>query len=779
MQHSHDQNLIETSSLQAKLRALEQGSDKTSTNKLSEENKILQESLNLKVSETMRLNDKLKQSEKELSKSVSTIQASEAAKKSVESKISVYEDKIRKLEAAQKEVDSMTNKKIEEVNHELRKTEAKNTSLSSDLQKASGALNVTQEEVKTLKAKLQELEAHLTRADSGKETETRLHEVEQKRSDLEGNVKNLEKQLTVLSHKLVESETETNRLLQENRTLTDENKTISERLQTTPASNGDIHENGPSVSLADHENIVSGKEKEVKELAAGLETQKKTLLNIQGQLDAKVAEVANIREELNQQRQKNNDLRSKNWKAMEALELSEKSATEKVDKALKSARELSSTKVTEVEAYDKTIFQRLFPDVQVSDKLAHKEWVTMFEKQALKKTSDKADSAAKSSSLAEENKKLKKDIDDLKNNLNVLTAKGNKLIELEEQNKRIHKQLNDYEKQFVELNSQNEKLKQVEAENYQLKSSVTSKGGDNERYTQLETDNSRLKSDLENYHSIVAETENKLRQLEKSIDAEEKKWQEKLKQAQSHPKEQGDSGLPQRIKELELLVAQQDSQVQEYRRVLSLTEDRLREFESKIESQEKTWQEKLETAQSKLTQTKTPVSSSSQEIQVSQGSQEDLSDLGFAYHCVEKSLTTIVDEMQTKVAELEDELREAHEMIIVITKEKETVITQLTETQIQVSSGDTKSLEKELVEIRTILESERKKNKDLSLNVVKLNGIIKTGQDALSQEQNVVKKLQESLDSKSVNSGATELEEVDQAQLGVLAASTSDSGTSV
>uniref|UniRef100_A0A0B7BJI7 Nucleoprotein TPR n=1 Tax=Arion vulgaris TaxID=1028688 RepID=A0A0B7BJI7_9EUPU len=726
MQHSHDQNLIETSSLQAKLRALEQGSDKTSTNKLSEENKILQESLNLKVSETMRLNDKLKQSEKELSKSVSTIQASEAAKKSVESKISVYEDKIRKLEAAQKEVDSMTNKKIEEVNHELRKTEAKNTSLSSDLQKASGALNVTQEEVKTLKAKLQELEAHLTRADSGKETETRLHEVEQKRSDLEGNVKNLEKQLTVLSHKLVESETETNRLLQENRTLTDENKTISERLQTTPASNGDIHENGPSVSLADHENIVSGKEKEVKELAAGLETQKKTLLNIQGQLDAKVAEVANIREELNQQRQKNNDLRSKNWKAMEALELSEKSATEKVDKALKSARELSSTKVTEVEAYDKTIFQRLFPDVQVSDKLAHKEWVTMFEKQALKKTSDKADSAAKSSSLAEENKKLKKDIDDLKNNLNVLTAKGNKLIELEEQNKRIHKQLNDYEKQFVELNSQNEKLKQVEAENYQLKSSVTSKGGDNERYTQLETDNSRLKSDLENYHSIVAETENKLRQLEKSIDAEEKKWQEKLKQAQSHPKEQGDSGLPQRIKELELLVAQQDSQVQEYRRVLSLT-------------------------------TKTPVSSSSQEIQVSQGSQE----------------------MQTKVAELEDELREAHEMIIVITKEKETVITQLTETQIQVSSGDTKSLEKELVEIRTILESERKKNKDLSLNVVKLNGIIKTGQDALSQEQNVVKKLQESLDSKSVNSGATELEEVDQAQLGVLAASTSDSGTSV
>ena len=56
----------------------------------------------------------------------------------------------------------------------------------------------------------------------------------------------------------------------------------------------------------------------------------------------------------------------------------------------------------------------------------------------------------------------------------------------------------------------------------------------------------------------------------------------------------------------------------------------------------------------------------------------------------------------------------------------------------------------EVIELRTQLDAERKKNKDLSMNVVKLNGIIKTGQDALSQEQGLVKKLQESLDSKSM-----------------------------
>ena len=53
-------------------------------------------------------------------------------------------------------------------------------------------------------------------------------------------------------------------------------------------------------------------------------------------------------------------------------------------------------------------------------------------------------------------------------------------------------------------------------------------------------------------------------------------------------------------------------------------------------------------------------------------------------------------------------------------------------------------------DLRAQIDSERKKNKDLCLNVVKLNGIIKTGQDALSQEQELVKKLQEQLDTKSV-----------------------------
>lgn len=46
------------------------------------------------------------------------------------------------------------------------------------------------------------------------------------------------------------------------------------------------------------------------------------------------------------------------------------------------------------------------------------------------------------------------------------------------------------------------------------------------------------------------------------------------------------------------------------------------------------------------------------------------------------------------------------------------------------------------------MEEDEKKVRDLSQTIVKLNGIIKTGQDALSQEQELVCKLKQQLADK-------------------------------
>ena len=58
-------------------------------------------------------------------------------------------------------------------------------------------------------------------------------------------------------------------------------------------------------------------------------------------------------------------------------------------------------------------------------------------------------------------------------------------------------------------------------------------------------------------------------------------------------------------------------------------------------------------------------------------------------------------------------------------------------------------LPQDLEELKRQLEVEKKKNKDLASNVVKLNGIIKTGHDALTQEQNLVEQLRKQLSSGS------------------------------
>lgn len=54
----------------------------------------------------------------------------------------------------------------------------------------------------------------------------------------------------------------------------------------------------------------------------------------------------------------------------------------------------------------------------------------------------------------------------------------------------------------------------------------------------------------------------------------------------------------------------------------------------------------------------------------------------------------------------------------------------------------------EVQDLQGQLDSEKKKSKDLASQIVKLNGIIKTGQDAIHQEQELVTKLKQQLEER-------------------------------
>uniref|UniRef100_A0A8C3C0L8 Kinectin 1 n=1 Tax=Cairina moschata TaxID=8855 RepID=A0A8C3C0L8_CAIMO len=115
---------------------------------------------------------------------------------------------------------------------------------------------------------------------------------------------------------------------------------------------------------------------------ASLAVQSEELLQV---VAGKEKEITSLQNELacqrnafEQQRKKNNDLREKNWKAMEALASTEKLLQDKVNKTAKERQQ--HLEAAEVETRE--LLQKLFPNVSLPTNVSHSEWICGFEKMA-------------------------------------------------------------------------------------------------------------------------------------------------------------------------------------------------------------------------------------------------------------------------------------------------------------------------------------------------------------------------------------------------------------
>ncbi|KAL8608658.1 hypothetical protein ACOMHN_002887 [Nucella lapillus] len=744
---THSAHMADTAKLKLQLEQVqgEKSSESAAFLQLKQENKILQESLSKLVADNASKGDLsgLKQKvsilEKELSNSTVRLNAAENAKKSGDVKLKKYEEQIKHLESTKKSSEDSLKKQATEAKEGARKTDSQNAQMSKDLQKATGALSTVEAECAMWKTKLQELEKHLS---SLGDVSAKLQQSEDKKQEVESNLKNLEKQLAEAVRSRQDITTQLQQLRQENSALSQELKVTQEKQQTQTSSamnaNGDVHDEKDKnfIKTAEHDRIVS----------------------------EKVAELSKIQRALDAQTQKNNELRQKNWKAMEALENTEKLAAKKIDKALKSSREEVKQAVSEMQKTDRAVIKRLFPALSLSDSMEHKEWLSSFEKQAIQLL-DRSSNSEKSlcnklSHLEEENDRLKADVEVFKNNIAILHSEKERIHQLEEENKKLQHQSESYEKNFMQLNADQEKMLHLEEENQRLlKQSSASNSSLSEDISRLQEENQNLQCRLQEKEENITEVESKLHSLECVVETGEKKWNEKLRQAEDSAAKKPEPSS--REQELEDLMVQQQSQIEHYRTVLTNTEQLLRQ----LESAEKAWEEKLNASQDDLQKSQAQCQKAQEELHALRGGTEDLSDLGFAYRCVEKSLTSIVDEMQGKVIDLEEELRHSHEKLDGLNKEKEEltsrVIVMESQSKAIVQVG-TEDLKKDLSELRDQLEVERKRNKELSSTLVRLNGIIKTGQDALSQEQKVVQQLQEQLTNKTKGSASGVNQEIEQ-----------------
>ncbi|XP_063429062.1 ribosome-binding protein 1-like isoform X6 [Mytilus trossulus] len=654
MQTAINENMADRNKTQARIQQLErQCGDQSRYTQLVEENKKLKEQYErvkaeaVPQAEFINLRQKVSIMENELSNNCSKLNVSENAKRALETKLSKYEEEKKKLIGVQGDSDGVWTKRVEEVNQQLRKSEAEKNNLSKNLKAA-------EKECSDVKSQLQDLNKALSGNDNvSKELEVKLKGAEQDKSLLETSLKAVEKKLAEIEKEKdtaqkekSEFQTELKKIQEEKKRLDDEVKMTKEKLvkseesaKTASAPNGDIHNgtSGNKITMVDHEKIVSEKTVEVKKLSTEVETKKKEITKIQDQLTSQKNEVNNMQEqlkslknensnlksqfdnqtkelssvkadigkkqsavsseteqlkklqaEIDAQKKKNNDLREKNWKAMDALDKTEKSCSDKVQKAVKETKEELSM-VTNAQRTDQALLQRLFPDVKVSEKLVHKDWMSTFEKEV-----------------------------------------------------QIY-------------------LATVKSQKGSAKSDDSSK---------LIEDNKRLESQVDEFKTVLQTTENKLQQLENSVEGEERKWQQKLQELQ-----------------LDLEQSRQDN------------------------------------------------STLKVELEKSKGSAE----------------------MTEKVTGLEDRLKDSEDRCLQLqnkAKEAEVRISSLEE-ELHEKNNITQNLDDLLKKIEEL----KKSNKDLASTNVRLNGIIKTGQDSLSKETELVNELRKQIEARNKSSGATPSQE--------------------
>ncbi|XP_037688578.1 kinectin isoform X6 [Choloepus didactylus] len=256
-------------------------------------------------------------------------------------------------------------------------------SITSQVQELQNLLKGKEEQVNTMKAVLEEKEKDLANREKwlqdlqeeNKSLKIDVQEMAQHNlkeacspsqfDELETVLKEKENEMKKIEAMLIESEsalTIKTRLLQE---VQDENRLFKSQIEHLKQLN-----NQQASSFPPHEEllkVISEREREITGLRIELDS---------------------LKDAVEHQRKKNNDLREKNWEAMEALASTEKMLQDKVNKTSKERQQ--HLEAFELEA--KEVLKKLFPKVSVPANLSYSEWLCGFEKKAKECMAETSDS---------------------------------------------------------------------------------------------------------------------------------------------------------------------------------------------------------------------------------------------------------------------------------------------------------------------------------------------------------------------------------------------------
>ncbi|XP_015421982.1 PREDICTED: kinectin isoform X3 [Myotis davidii] len=355
------EELLETGLIQVATKEEELNAIRTENSSLTKEVQDLKAKQNDQVSFASLVEELKKVIHEKDGKIKSVEELLEAELLKVANKEKTVQDLKQEIEALKEEIGNIQLEKaqqlsitsqVQELQNLLKRKEEQMNTLKTvleekekDLANSGKWLQDLQEENESLKAHVQEIAQHTLKeacsASRHEELETVLKEKENEMKRVESMLKERESDLS--------SKT---KLLQE---VQDENNLFKSQIEQLKQQNYQ-----QASSFPPHEEllkVISERDKEITGLRNEIDT---------------------LKDAVEHQRKKNNDLREKNWEAMEALASTEKMLQDKVNKTSKERQQHLGA----VELEAKEVLKKLFPKVSVPSNLNYSEWLRGFEKKA-------------------------------------------------------------------------------------------------------------------------------------------------------------------------------------------------------------------------------------------------------------------------------------------------------------------------------------------------------------------------------------------------------------
>ncbi|XP_040837743.1 ribosome-binding protein 1-like isoform X2 [Ochotona curzoniae] len=331
MQASYREHVKEVQQLQGKIRTLQEqleNGPNTQLARLQQENSILRDALNQATSqveskqnaELAKLRQELSKVSKELLEKSEASRQEEQQRKALEAKAATFEKQVLQLQVSHKENEEALQKRLDEVSRELCRVQTSHASLRADAEKAQ-------------------------------EQQQRAAELHSKLQSSEAEVRSKREELSSLQGQLKEARAE--------------NSQLTERIQSIEAL------------------LEAGQARSAQASHAEAEQQQTRLGELESQVSCLKKEAMELKEALEQQKGKNNDLREKNWKAMEALASAEKACEEKL-RSLTQAKEESEKQLHLTEAQTKEAVLALVPELSSSAHQSYADWLQELREQGPK-----------------------------------------------------------------------------------------------------------------------------------------------------------------------------------------------------------------------------------------------------------------------------------------------------------------------------------------------------------------------------------------------------------